>query len=99
MGQALRERGVEEAAAQYWLSYRLSFLWHEQPVVVPLNPREDRYSPHRARFYAARTVAFVFHPSEPRAVPQQVLPALKASGGRVEVLRVAGFTVLVWQKP
>ena len=27
--------------AQYWLAYRLTFLFREDPMVVPLDPRED----------------------------------------------------------
>ena len=33
---ALRAEGVRYAAAQYWLAYRLTFLFDEDPVVVPL---------------------------------------------------------------
>ena len=45
-------------------------------------------------FTVPSTVAYVFHPSEPRAVPEQVLPLLAAQGGKVERTEVAGFTVL-----
>lgn len=91
----LRKRGVEAAAAQYWLAYRLSFLWEEQPVVVPLSAGEDRYPPHQQRFASARVVAYVFHPSAPRASPAEVLPWLAAQPGRVESVSIADFTILV----
>lgn len=95
VAEVLRARGVTAAAAQYWLSYRLSFLWEERPVVVPLNPGEDRYPPHQAQLAQAEVVAWIFHPSEPRAVPAQVEGPLRAQGQRYERLEVAGFTVIL----
>jgi hypothetical protein len=89
----LRARHVDAAAAQHWLSYRLTFLYQEQPIVVPL--AEDRYLPYRDTFKRASRVAYVFHPSEPRARPEEVLPSLVAEGGRVERAEIAGFTVLI----
>ena len=94
----LRQHGVEAVAAQYWLSYRLSFLWEENPIAVPINPGEDRYAPHMQRFNAARVVAYVFHPSEPRASAEQVLPYLNQAPGSVEQYRVADFTILIYQR-
>ena len=67
LADALRAEGVRYAAAQYWLAYRLTFLFDEDPVVVPLAEADDRYRPYRDGFEAAPVVAYVFHPSEPRA--------------------------------
>jgi hypothetical protein len=92
----LRSRKVQAASAQYWLSYRLTFLFEENPIVVPLNG--DRYRPYRDAFNQAATVAYVFHPSEPRATPEQVLPLLLAQGGRLERAEVSGFTVLIHER-
>jgi hypothetical protein len=93
--EALRGRAIHHAVAPYWLSYRLSFLFEEDPVVVPLDASEDRYPPQREAALAARDLAFVFHPSEPRGRVEQVEPLLRASGAPYERLEVAGFTVLV----
>jgi hypothetical protein len=92
----LRSYKVEAASAQYWLSYRLTFLYEENPIVVPLT--EDRYPPYRDTFNRASRVAYLFHPSEARARPEEVWPALVAQGGRVERARVAGFTVLIHER-
>jgi hypothetical protein len=92
----LRARQVHVAAAQYWLSYRLTFLYQEDPIVVPLVG--DRYSPYRDLFDRASRVAYVFHPSEPRARPEEVLPSLAEQGGQVERAEIAGFTVLINQR-
>ncbi len=83
------------AAAQYWLAYRLTFLFDEDPVVVPLNGADDRYRPYRAGFAAAPVVAYVFHPSEPRAQPEAVEAQLAAQRVTYRHEEIAGFTVLI----
>jgi len=99
LGEALRLRGVHHAAAQYFLSYRLGFLWHEDPIVVPLEPQFDRYAPYRAAFDAARAGAYVFHPSEPRARPEEYEASLRRAHVPFERETIAGFTVLVFHRP
>jgi hypothetical protein len=91
----LRAQGVRYAAAHYWLAYRLTFLFEEDPIVVPLNPGEDRYRPYRDGFDAAPVVAYVFHPSEPRATPEPVEEQLRNAGVEYRRLEVDGFTVLI----
>ncbi|WP_214367311.1 glycosyltransferase family 39 protein [Pseudonocardia sp. H11422] len=91
----LRSRGVEHAAAQYWLSYRLGFLFEEDPVVVPFDEPGDRYRPYRTGFDRAPVVAYIFHPSEPRAEAPPFEVRLQEAGERYERVEVSGFTVLV----
>jgi hypothetical protein len=55
----LRARGIDVAIADYWAAYRLTFLFREDVVVVPLHPEQDRYAPYRARVERAETVAYV----------------------------------------
>ena len=92
---ALRAEGVRYATAQYWLAYRLTFLFDEDPVVVPLDPREDRYRPYRDGVAAASVVAYVFHPSEPRATPEPVEEQLRNAGVSYRRVEIDGFTVLI----
>jgi hypothetical protein len=95
VARVLRERGVTAAAAQYWLSYRLSFLFEENPTVMPLSPGEDRYLPYRQAFERASRVALIFHPSEPRAQPEPYEAMLRQQGARYARLEAAGFTLLI----
>src|SRR5439155_6335599 len=81
---ALRRAGVRYAAADYWLSYRLTFLFDEDPTVVPFEAGQDRYPPYRRGYAAAPVVAFVFHPSDPRLQPGPVEQWLRQSGARYE---------------
>lgn len=98
LATALRERGVQHGAAQFWLAYRLSYLWDENPSLVPLNPGEDRHLPFRHAYEAAPVVAWVFHPSEPRARPGPYEAQLRARGMQYEKIEVAGFTALIVRK-
>lgn len=55
----LREHGVRGALANYWLAYRLTFLFDEREIVVPRFPVTDRYPPYRAYVRAQRDIAYV----------------------------------------
>ncbi|MBI3183478.1 MAG: glycosyltransferase family 39 protein [Myxococcales bacterium] len=95
LGEFLRQRGIKYGAAQYWLAYRLTFIFRENPTVVPLNPGEDRYPPYRRGFEQADELAFIFHPSEPRALPEPQEAHLRASRAKFERHEVRGFTVFL----
>ena len=91
----LRERGAHEAYAQYWLAYRLSLLFEENPIVVPLNPKDDRRAALRAQVEQAKRVAMIFHPSEARSNPGLYRESARASGALEEEFKVEDFTVLI----
>ncbi len=95
LGAALRERGIRYAAAQYWLSYRLTFLWDEAPIVVPLFPDVDRYEGYRHEYGKADVIAYIFDTADPqtRLVPCEM--ALQATGGRYERLTSGPFVALI----
>jgi hypothetical protein len=98
LADALRAEGIHHAAAQYWLAYRLTFLFDEDPVVVPTVEADDRYRPYRDGFAAAPVVAYVFHPSEPREQWQITAARLDAARTAYRLEEIAGFTVLVVQR-
>ena len=91
----LAKRGIRHAAAQYWLSYRLTFLWKEEIVVVPLDPWSDRYLPYRREFDAARDFALIFHPSEPRAKPDIFVKRFQRLGVPFEQIKAGKFIALI----
>jgi hypothetical protein len=102
LGVALRERGIHYVVADYWASYRLTFAWHENPVVVPKNEVEDRYSPYRDAFAAAPVVAYVFDAYRSRERLEDVEAGIRKGEtpfepgyGRFEI---GTFTVLVLQR-
>lgn len=91
----LLESGVHHAEANYWLSYRLTFLFDEDPIVVPFDRKQERYAPYRRSVDAAKVYAMIFHPSIPLARPEAYEALLRGSGTPYERREVGGFTVLV----
>ena len=99
---ALRARDVHAAIADYWASYRLTYLFREDPVVVPTNPAEDRYAPHRAAFQAAEKVAYIFDPLRSReardAWASDVAAGKTPFLPQFERVRAGAFEVLVLRR-
>jgi hypothetical protein len=99
LGVALRERDIQYAVADYWASYRLTFAWRENPVLVPTNEVEDRYRPYRERFEAEPTIAYVFdaHRSRERLadVEQKIARGETPFEPRYDRFQIEDFTVMV----
>jgi hypothetical protein len=95
---ALRQLGIRYGAAPYWLSYRLTFLCEEDPVLVPLAEPEDRHAPYRLAYKAAPLVALVFHPSAPQTTPEEIESQLRSWRAAYVRAQIAGYTVLIWQR-
>lgn len=91
----LRARGIHYAAADYWIAYRLTFLWHENPVVVPLDPLNDRYAPYRRQFLDQRRTALIFHPVQSRQDSEPFERYLRNNHIAYEVAHAGPFTVLI----
>lgn len=97
VGAALRERGIKYAAADYWVAYRLTFIFGEDPIVVP-EASEDRYPRWRTEFEAQAKVAYLFHPSSPTPTVESIEAQLSAQHFEFEKLAVQGYTVLIVQR-
>jgi hypothetical protein len=99
---SMHERGVTSAMADYWISYRLTFLSHEQLLVVPTHAKEDRYGPYREAFAAAPVVAYFFDPVRSREAPDSIEAHLRSAGvdfDRSERLEVGRYVALVaWRR-
>ena len=91
----LRSRGIRYAQADYWASYRLTFLSAERIVVVPTNASEDRYEPYRRAFDSAATFAYVFDPNRSREDVEQAEASLRRTHPHVERARAGGLTVFL----
>lgn len=94
----LLERGIHAAAADYWLAYRLSFLWQEDPVVANIEGWE-RMPEYRRAFEQEPRQALLFHPSVPQTPPWRFEQRLRARGVPVERREINGFTVLLIDNP
>ena len=96
---ALEERHIRHAIADYWSSYRLTFLWREAVLVVPKVVSEDRYPPHREAFSRAERVAYIHDPERSNESPDEVAAWIAAGKTPFEPtferLRFGAFTAFV----
>ena len=103
--QMLLQRGVHAAVADYWVSYRLTFLYDEDVVVVPIHEREDRYAPYRQAYRAATRSAYIFDPKrsreELRAMEAEAFAGAggAATWGRpIERLHAGALTAVIFER-
>jgi hypothetical protein len=98
----LETRGIHAAIADYWVSYRLTFLYGEAVLVVPIHPREDRYAPYRRAYGQATRTAYVFDPKRSRedlaAMQKEAFEGSVPWGKPVERLEVGSLTAIVFEK-
>jgi hypothetical protein len=92
---SLRARGVKYAEADYWASYRLTFLYGEDVIVVPNNAKEDRYAPYRRAFEKAPIFAYVFDRGRSREDLAEAERQLVADNARVEKAEIGSLVVFV----
>jgi hypothetical protein len=89
----LRAHHVRYATAEYWLAYRLTFLFGEDPIITPLEGA--RYPPYRDAFERQTDlVVYLANPAE-SVTPQALLASLHAPKETLEVHQVAGYTVIL----
>lgn len=95
----LRARGLRYATADYWTSYRLTFLFREGIIVVPTNRAEDRHAPYRRAFESERVFAYVHDPGRSREDVAAAERDLRAANDHVERLTAGGLSVFIVTRP
>jgi hypothetical protein len=91
----LRARNLRYATADYWTSYRLTYLFREAIVVVPTNAAEDRYPPYRRAFEAEPVFAYVHDPGRSREDVSTAERELTATSESVERLTAGRLVVFI----
>lgn len=91
----LRARRLRWATADYWTSYRLTFLYGEEIVVVPTNPGEDRYAPYRQAFREAPEFVYVFDPDRSRENLEETAARYTSENLHVERTAAGRLTVML----
>ncbi|OJH40955.1 hypothetical protein BON30_08565 [Cystobacter ferrugineus] len=94
---ALQQQGVEAAVADYWVAYRLTYLWKEQVTVAP-GTGVNRYPPYPRRFASARRRALLFSaivPGSRYLVPGPWEVRLRREGQPHERLTAGPYEVLL----
>lgn len=89
----LKRRDVKFAMADYWAAYRLTFMFGEQVVVVPMHESQDRYAPYRREFSRAPRFAYIF--DHRRSEESQQTVADHVAQGLEEQFSVGPFDVYV----
>jgi hypothetical protein len=93
--EMLRARDIRHAEADYWTSYRLTYLFREAVVVVPTNAVEDRYAPYRRAFEAAPVFAYVHDPGRSREDVSRAERELTEANAKVERLTAGRLVVFI----
>jgi hypothetical protein len=100
--ELLQEQGLSFGVADYWVAYRLTFLFGEEQVVVPWHEQLDRYSPYRRAFALRSRVAYIFDPWRSKEELAKREAAIRAGqtefAPRFQSLRAGRYTVLVLQR-
>lgn len=91
-------RHVRYATADYWASYRLTYLFREEVVVVPTNPAEDRHPAYRRAFEAEPVFAYVFDPGRSREDLASAERDLVATSAHVEKTTAGALTVFIIER-
>jgi hypothetical protein len=98
----LGKRGLSFAIADYWVSYRLTFLFDEDVVVVPWHEELDRYPAYRKAFALQDRVAYIYDPWRSKEDVSKRATQIEAGetdfSGKFETVRVGRYTVLVLQR-
>jgi hypothetical protein len=98
----LRARGISAGIADYWVAYRLTFLFDEHAIIIPRHPQLDRYAPYRARVAAQSRVAYIFDPWRSKEDLNETVAALSAPDSAfspdAELLHAGRYSVLLLQR-
>jgi len=92
----LRSEGVRYAKAPYWLSYRLSFLFEENPTVIPVNEWEDRYFPYRHAANQEKRMAEITHSEMAGRSLQDILKECEVLHRNCETKRIGKFMIVIY---
>lgn len=92
----LRSRGIRYAGSDYWFAYRFSFVFQENPVILPIDPAANRYAPYLDEFLAEKLKAWVFHPTWSRRPMERYLDLLRKQHVPFTGYKVGDFTVIVF---
>lgn len=99
LAELLRARGIRYGLADYWVAYRLTFLFREDPILVPWHAALDRYPPYRRATEAEAVVAYVYDPYWSREELASRERDFRSAGSGFEPdfdeTRVGRYTVLV----
>jgi hypothetical protein len=92
----LNRRGLRYAIADYWAAYRLTFMFKEHVIVVPVHESQDRYATYRREFSKAPRYAYIF--DHRRSEESQQTVQHRVAQGQEELFVVGPFDVYVLRR-
>jgi len=93
----LKRRHIGYALADYWAAYRLTFMFSEQVIAVPLHELQDRYAPYRQAFLRANNYAYIY--DHRRSEESQQTVNSRVTEGLTEQFSVGNFDVYQISRP
>ena len=102
LGDELRERGLHGGLADYWVAYRLTFLFEERVIIIPWHEKLDRYPPYRRAVASQARVAYIFDPwrskEELRSREAEIASGKTDFASTFQLFQVGRYTVLILQR-
>ncbi|HEX7452991.1 MAG TPA: hypothetical protein VF294_11930 [Polyangiaceae bacterium] len=102
LSNALRERGIHGGIADYWVAYRLTFLFEERVIIIPWHEKLDRYMPYRKAVAAEPRIAYIFDPwrsnEDLRSREADIAAGKTAFAPEFEAFQAGRYTVLLLQR-
>jgi len=102
LAEQLREHDLHYGLSDYWVAYRLTFLFGERTVIVPWHEKLDRYPPYRSAVAAQLRVAYIFDPwrsKEELASREADIASQKTDfAPKFESFRAGRYTVLILRR-
>ena len=102
LASQLRDHGLRYGLADYWVAYRLTFLFEEQTIIVPWHEQLDRYAPYRSAVAAQPRIAYIYDPWRSREALEEREAEIKANetdfAAQFEILKAGRYTVLLLRR-
>jgi len=102
LAEQLRKRGLRGGLADYWVAYRLTFLFEERVIIVPWHEKLDRYPPYRTAVASQARVAYIYDPwrsqEELRSREAAIAAGETDFAPKFESFQAGRYTVLVLQR-
>ncbi len=95
VGIFLRAIGVKYGFAGYWTSYHLTFLYNENPTVVPILTTLDRYAPYLNAAAKQPSRALITSEYDHDAKPDVVESELEQAGIAHHTVKIDRYTIFL----
>jgi hypothetical protein len=93
----LKAKGISESYADYWISYRMMMNSERPLLIVPRDPKADRFLPYRERVEQSQIKADIYSPADPPELLERAAESLKSEGRLLSREAVHDHTILIFR--